>query len=337
MNRDATLAALALALLLGAALLAVAVPGALAEKSDADVRPSQLDLREPRVAAGEVGGLTAELVLDVRMDHRGGPAENVSIEVQAVDADTGLVAQTTRRNLGTVTGDKEVRTGMNVSVAREGDYRIFIRVYEDGRRVATGGTQVSGVDSLTPDYAETPIEFQRFGGGEANPPVISYAIEGTENNETTLRTQTHLTNRGDETAGGVELVVAARQVESDVVADRQRIQVDDIGPGQTATPTVTLEVPSEYNYYLDGYLYRDGVIVGTVTSGATLDPTRPVPENETTEEVDFDAGEFESTPTERPEREPPERTASEDGPGFGIAAAVLAVVGLAAAAARRKP
>jgi len=332
-NREATLAALALLVVVGAVLLAALVPGAVAERSE-DPRPSHLDLREPRVAAGEGGGQTAELVLDVRMDHRGGDAENVSVEVQAVATDTGLVATTKRTTLGTISGNREVRTRMNVTVPREGGYRIFVRVYENGSRVETGGTEVRGVDSLTPDYADTAVEFHRFGTGESSPPVISYAIEETSDNRTTMRTQTHLTNRGDGTSGGLELVVVARQVESNVVADREQVEVGEVGPGRTATPTVMLDVPSGYNYYLDGILLRDGVIVGTATSGAMLDPTRPVPENETTEDVEFDAAEFESTP-EPPLRDTPGPTAeSASGPGFGVALALVALVGAALLATR---
>jgi len=335
-NREATLAAIGLFVVVSAALLAVLVPGAVADRSDEDLRPSHLELREPRVAAGRVGGETAELVLEVRMNHRGGDAENVSVEVQAVDAETRLVETTIRRNLGTISGEREVRTLMNVSVPREGGYRLFTRVYENGSRVATGATRVSGVDSLTPEYAVTPIQFHRFDSGERSPPVISYAIEEANDNRTTLRTQTYLTNRGDEAAAGLELEVMARQVESNVVADRERVQVGEIGAGRTATPTVTLAVPSGYNYYLDGILLRDGVIVGTATSGAMLDPTRPVPKNQTTEDVDFDAGEFESTESP-PVRDTPMGTAdSVQGPGFGVVVAVLALLGVALVAARRK-
>lgn len=335
MNREVKLAVLALAILAGAALLALLVPGAIADRTD-DPRPSHLDLREPRVGAGDVGGETAEMVLDVRMTHSGGDAENVSVEVQAVDTDTGLVATTVRENLGTIAGNREIRTRMNVSVPREGGYRIFIRVYENGSRVDTAATEVSGVDSLSPAYARSAVQFHRFGSGDASPPVISYAVEEERDNRTTLRTQTHLTNRGDESAGGLELVVKARQVESNVIADEQRVEVGDIEPGRTATPTVSLEVPSSYNYYLDGILLRDGVIVGTATSGAKLDPTRPVPENQTTEEVDFNAGEFETTatPPERPGGGEATPTVS-SGPGFGIVVALLALVAVAFVAARR--
>jgi PGF-CTERM protein len=333
-KREATLAALGLLVVIGAILLTVMAPGAVAERSE-DLRPSDIDLREPRVAAGEVGGETAELVLDVRLNHRGGAAENVTVEVQAVDTETGLVATTVRRDLGRVAGEREVRRPINVTVPREGGYRMFIRVYENGTRVATGATEVSGVDSLTPAYAATPIEFHSFGSGDASPPVIGYAVAETSDERTTLRTRTHLTNRGDETAGGLELVVTARQVESNVIADRERVAIDAIGPGRTATPTATLQVPAGYNYYLDGILLRDGVIVGTATSGAMLDPTRPVPENETTEAVEFDAGEFASTP-DPPDRDTPAPTA-ESGTGFGVVIGLVALLIAALAATRRNP
>ncbi len=337
-NREAWLAALALALVVGAAGLALAAPNALAERTDETVRPSVLSLQDPRVAAGEVGGERAELSLDVRMEHRGGPADNVTVELQAVDTDTGLVAATVRKELGRIEGNREVRSRVNVTVDRQGGYRLYVRVYEDGRRVETGSTTVSGVDSLTPDYAETTVGFHRFGDGPASIPVISYEVAEAADNRTTLRTGTYLTNRGDEPAGGLRLVVTARQVESNVVADRATVEIDEIGPGQTVTEAAELTVPSNYNYYLDGILFRDGVVVESATAPAKLDPTRPVPENTTREEVDFQAGDFErdagdggdagATPM-------PTDAGGASGPGFGMVGALAALLALAALAARR--
>lgn len=335
MNREVTLGVLAASVLVLAVGLALLSPGALADRSDTSVRPSVLDLREPRVAAGSVGGETVDLSLDLRMEHRGGPARNVSVEVQAVDADTGLVATTVRKRLGRIAGHREVRTRMNVTVAREGGYRLDIRVYENGSRVDSGHTTVRGVASLEPDYADTPVQFHRFGDGAASLPVISYSIEDAGEDRTTLRTRTYLTNRGDAAAGDLELVVMARQVESNVIAARETVQVGQIRPGRTASQTALLTVPANYNYYLDAILLNDGVIVGTATAPATLDPTRPLPENETTEEVDFSAGDFETTPTPRREADTPARTASSSGPGFGVAVALIAMLTVAAALTRR--
>ncbi|QLH83558.1 DUF7490 domain-containing protein [Halosimplex pelagicum] len=340
MNREAWLGVLALALVVGAAGLAIAAPNALAERTDENVRPSVLALQDPRVAAGEVGGERAELSLDVRMDHRGGPADNVTVEVQAVDTDTGLVATTVRKDLGSIDGNREVRTRVNVTVDRQGGYRLYIRVYEDGRRVETGSTEVSGVDSLTPDYAASSVGFHRFGDTSASIPVITYEVAEEANNRTTLRTGTYLTNRGDEPAGGLRLIVTARQVESNVIADRAAVEIDEIGPGQTVTEAADLTVPSNYNYYLDGILFRDGVVVESATASAKLDPSRPVPENTTREEVDFQAGDFErgddgGSRSDNAGATPMPTNASGSGPGFGAAGALAALLALAALAARR--
>jgi len=337
-NRDVLLGGLAVALVLVAVGVGVAAPGALAERTDDDVRPSRLVLQEPRVAAGTVGGEQAELSLDVRIDHRGGPARNVTVEVQAIDTDTGLVATTVRKDLGTLRGNREIRTRLNVTVDRDGGYRVNIRVYENGERVETGATEIRGVDSLTPDYAETSVRFQRFDGGAASPPVVRAQVLTEEENRTTLQTATALTNRGDAAAGGLELVVMARQVESNIIADRATVEVGDIAPGRTVDETTELTVPSNYNYYLDAFLYREGVLVDTVTGSALLDPTRPAPKNETREEVDFQAGDFEATPEPGRDREEetPMATMSDGGPGFGAVGALLALVTIAALAVRRQ-
>jgi len=336
-NREAWLGALALALVVGAAGLTLAAPNALAERTDENVRPSALSLQEPRVAAGEIGGERADLSLDVRMEHRGGPADNVTVEVQAVDTDTGLVATTVREELGRIDGNREVRTRVDVTVDRQGGYRLYIRVYEDGRRVETGSTDISGVDSLTPDYAASSVGFHRFGDSPASIPVITYDVGEEANNRTTLRTGTYLTNRGDEPAGGLRLVVTARQVESNVIADRTTVEIDEIGPGQTVTEAADLTVPSNYNYYLDGILFRDGVVVESATASAKLDPSRPVPENTTREEVDFQAGDFERDAGDGGDDGgmTPRATQSGAGPGFGAAGALAALIALAALAARR--
>jgi len=334
-NRERTLAILAAAVVVGSLAVATLAPGALADRSDDSVRESYLALQDPRVATGDVGGETAELSLDLRLDHRGGPATNVSVEVQAIDAETGLVAKTVRKDLGNLTGNREVRTRVNVTVPREGGYRLNVRVYEDGDRIATGLTEVNGVGSLTPNYADTPVEFHRFESAGSDLPVISFSRGEIRNDTITLQTQTWLTNRGDDPAGGLELVVRARQVESNLIADRQTVEIGDIGPGQTATPTVELDVPLEYNYYLDGILLRDGVIVGSATSGAMLDPSRPVPENTTREDVEFDAGDFTASTPSR-DQETPLPTTVATGPGFGAVVTVIALLGAALVAYRRR-
>jgi len=336
-NREAALAGLALLVVLLSVAVAAAVPGVLAE-TDEDIRPSYLSLGETNVQAGQVSGETAELVLESRLQHRGGDAENVSVEVQAIDSRSGLVETTERRSLGTIAGEREVSVRTNVTVEREGGYDIVTRVYENGSRIATGRTGVSGVGSLTPEYARSTVSFHRFSQGQADLPVITYGVANASEGQVRLRTNTYLTNTGDEPAGGLELVLRARQAESNIIADSTTVEIGQIEPGRTTTPEAELTVPDDYNYHLDAILRRDGVIIGTASSGALLDPTRPVPENETRERVGLQAEDFErETPDPDDGFDRPRTTVSSSGPGFGVVAALVALLIAALAAHRRNP
>lgn len=343
MNREAALVALALLIVASTAVAAVMVPGALADRSaEEDVQRSRLSLLETSIQPGAVSGETAELVIESRLRHRGGPADNVTIEVRAIDDQSGMVETTVRQDLGTIEGDREVPVVTNLSVAREGGYRIVTRLYEDERRIDQGATSVSGVGSLVPEYARTPVSFHRFE--RSGLPVIPYGVENASGDQVRIRASTYLTNTGDEPAGGLELTLMARQAESNIVADSATVAIDEVQPGRTITPGAALTVPDNYSYYLDAILRKDGVIVGTASAPATLDPSRTVPENQTREDVGLQAGDFERGGT--PETEEFEPTRPEDeatptsgggGSGFGVTAALAALVAAALAAHRRNP
>ncbi len=135
---------------------ATAVPSALSEPED-NVRESYLDLRETTIEPAAVDGQTVTLAIDARLSHRGGPAENVTVETRAIDADTGLVATTTRQSVGTVEGEREVSVRSNITVERAGGYRIDTIVYEDGNRVEhrpAVGPERDRLHRRTPAYRE---------------------------------------------------------------------------------------------------------------------------------------------------------------------------------------
>ena len=328
MRPERLLAAGAAVVLAATVLLAALVPGIVAAPEEDEIRPSRFDVTETTIAPGEVGGSTATLSVTTRLEHVGGDAENVTVLVRATDAETGLVTTTVRKDLGTVSGRREVAVTANLSVPREGGYRIDTIVYEDGRRVRTGRTTVRGVGTLRPAYTESALDFERFDGAPEGFPAVEYSVRSVEGNRTTLNVSAYLTNTGDEPAGDVRLVVTARQVDSNIVADRASTTVSTVRPGRTVTPGVTLEVPSQYNYYLDAVLWRDDVIISTARAPASLDPTETVPVNTTTRETGLRVGDFaeEERRTPRPEATGAPTTASA-GPGFGLLVGVLALLG----------
>jgi len=333
MNREALLAGCA-ALLVALSLVVVAVvPGALASHED-DVRPGTLNVHEMTVASGSVTGETATLAVDARLAHRGGDSENVTVRLRAVDLDSGLVETTHRVDVGAVRGDREVSAESDLTVEREGGYRLEAVVYEDGRRVDAGHKTVRGVGVLQPPYARTNVGFHRYRATDI--PAIEFAVAGTGGDRVQLNVSAALTNAGDDPEGGFRLVLKARQAESNVLADEASIRVGAVDPGRTATPSAVLDVPEGYNYYLDAVLWRDGVVVDTARAPANLDPSETIRANETRREVGLEVSDFERGGEERRPRET--EAAAEtagDGPGFGPGVAALVLLATLYALGRR--
>ena len=336
MERETKLVAAAAGVLVLSVALVVTVPGALADVTP-DPPPAELSVTEQTIAAGHVSGGTATLSVRSRLQHRGGPAENVTVLVLAVDSDTGLVAGTTTRSVGRVTDEREVSVTANVSVERDGDYRFETLVYRDGRRVAAGGKTVRGVGALQPAYARTGVEFHTFEGvGTEEWPPIQASVETVAGDTATLNVSAYVTNTGDAANDRLQVRFVARQADSKLVADRTVESVGEIRPGRTATPSTLLSVPDDYNYELLATIQRDGVIVGTAQATAVLNPNRTVTVEQNGTNDTFDTSDFERTEAsgQREDEGVDTTESSGSGPGFGVGAVALALT-LVALAARR--
>jgi PGF-CTERM protein len=329
MNRETMLAAGIATVVAVSLVTAAVIPGAIAEPESDPVRPGHLSIQEVSIAPGAVSGGTATLQVDTRLAHARGTSENVTVLVRAVHLDSGLVETTAETRVAPISGDREVSVVQNLSVERRGGYRVETVVYRDGARIAQGSKQVRGVGTLTPAYADTDVRFH-WHGQDGLPP-IEYTVADVENNRTTLDVSTFLTNEGDAPSEELRVAFTVRQADSNVVADRASVTVGTIEPGRTATPSVEVTVPDGYNYYLDAVLWKDGVVVGTARSVANLNPTETLSANETVREVGIEVSDFETDDESEQDRNRPTyaEEADNDGgvPGFGVAAAAVALVG----------
>ena len=316
-------------------LAAVAIPDAVADPAD-DLRPGHVDIEEVPIAPGAVTGETATLSVEPRLDHRGNPTENVTILFRATDSESNLVETTRIVDIGVLGDNRETPVGANLTVRREGGYRIETIVFQNGQRVDRATRGVSGLEALTPAYAESTVAFAETGAVQP----VSVAIGSTDDSDVNLALSGALTNEGDEQTSDLELTFTARQAESNVVADRVTVDVGDIRPGRTATVDADVSVPSEYNYYVDAVLWRDDVHVDSARSVANLDPSERISANETEQEVAFEASDFESADGMSSDRGDMSRGESMDGtneetPGFGVGVGLVAVLAMALVARRR--
>jgi len=336
MNRVSAFAAGAVGVVAVALLVGAVVPGALADPTDdGPTRPGHVSIAEVNIAPGEVTGQSAVLQVETRLDHRGNPTSNVSVLFRAVDAESGMVATTQRVDVGSLEDEGERPVRANLSVERQGGYRIETVVYRDAQRIDTGGRQVSGLSALTPDGARTAV---RFTEAEALPP-LSFSIAEGGDNRTTLDVQASLTNNGDAPSEDLRVTLILRQAESNIVAARTDVDVGTIQSLRTETAGAELTVPAGYNYYIDAVLWKDGVMVDTARSAANLDPSETISVNETRRDVELEVSDFEDGPGRdrpRPTGEP-QATAGSDtsAPGFGVVVALVALLGAALLARRR--
>lgn len=339
MQRDTILAGSLAAVVAVTLLAAILVPGVFAAVEDD--RPSHLRLQEDdsTVRVLSVPGETVELQLDSRLRHHGAPAENVTVEVRAIDAESGLLEDSREQSVGEVSGGRTVPVTTNVTVPREGGYEIETLVYRDGVREYKGHLPIDGVGSLTPDYARSSVEFQRFRTEDEGFGAVATKVRSVNGDRATLNVTSYLRNVGGDDSGDVRVRLRARQAESNVVADSTAVRVGDIGPGATEGVHADLTVPDRYNYWLDAILLSDGVVVDTTTVPANLLPNetldRSAPEDD---DSGFSTGDFAGTEEQGDERGADGRTPTDSptGPGFGAAVALVALVAAALLAARRQ-
>jgi|AntRauMinimDraft_4_1070384.scaffolds.fasta_scaffold00041_16 hypothetical protein len=312
---------------------AAALPGVAADRSGPVTEPGAVDVAELSIQPGDVAGGTAELALEAQVAHAGNPTGNVSVRFRAIDAESGFVVAERRTALGRLAAGGWHPANASLRVEREGGYVLESTLFRDGRPVDTVRREVSGMAALTPAYARTGVAFTEQG----TVPTVLVSVDSVADNQTELSVAASLTNEGDEPSGDLRTVVVVRQADSNVVAGEAETDVGQIRAGRTERASATVSVPSEYNYYVDVALYKDGVLVDTTRSVANLDPTERVDSNVTEEDVEFAVSDFESDTG-------PEQTTNNaagdraDGgasggsvPGFGTVVA-LAAVALAAAA-----
>jgi PGF-CTERM protein len=328
-RRESLLGAAVCAVILTMAVGAVALPDALADPPE-DRHDSRLHMQQPYLEATDISGESVTLSLSARLAHRGGTAENVTVETRAINAETGLVETTARLSLGTVDTGRDVPYTTNITVDRHGSYRIETDVYADGRRATTHSGTVSNLDALVPPSARSAVRFHDFGASDGGMTAITYRIDTVTENESTLNVTTYLTNTGDEPAGGVALQLRARQADANVIAAAETVTVGEIRPGRTTTVSTQLTVPDGYDYWLDGILSADGVIVGTERSVADLDPTETLSRNQTTTETGFQSSDFVRETAPEPDDAQMDSggvaATGGSGPGFTAVTALVALV-----------
>ncbi len=323
------LAGVLLLVFVGAVVAAVA-PGVF----DEDDRPGSVStsIQEVDLEAGEVSGGSAELVSITRLWSDSDVEEDVRLVVRATSTETGLLEDESNVSVDRLHGGRETEVRVPVVVDRMGGYELDVVLYIDDDRASERTVRVSGVGSLTPAHLESDVGFHDFYGL----PSTEFSVSDAAGGSVDLEVSTYLSNSGD-SSEEVEVRVKARQAESNILASEARGEVT-VQPTTTEAVDATLTVPDGYNYYLDAEIWSNGNVVDTHRTVANLDPTREIDVNVTERDVGLEIEDFEEDEELRRLREERQRLAEqrdsepdEAQPGFGVAAALAALLAFAAA------
>ncbi len=285
-----------------------------------EITEGRAQIQDVDVSVNKVPGETVNLKTITRLRHRGGVSKNLSVMIRATSLN-GILQTTKTKEVKEIQGDREIKVINNISVKREGGYRIDAILYKQGERIDIEPKRVDGVGRLNPNFATSTVDFHRF----QNHPPIEYSIDQVSGKTVNLKVTTYLTNKGNETRD-LELVLKARQSDSNILADEKRIQIGTLNRGKTAKPTTTLEVVDGYNYYLDAVLWNGNSIIAEERSVANLNPTETIKANETVREVGIEVSDFEQTTDERERLQQTQQlSGQQEQPGFGVGATIMAI------------
>jgi len=342
MRAETVLAGAIVVVVVASLAVAVAVPGALA---GAEEEPGYARLSEVTVAEGEVAPETVTLSVTGFLDHRGGTSENLSVRVRATHLETGMHATTEAVDVAPVSGDTTVEVPVNVTVPREGGYRIQVLLYSDGQPRGELRREVVGVGALQPPAARSSVQFHRFDRRVGNDtlPSVQTEIEdaGGDDGTVTLNVSAYLTNDGGDETGDLSVQFVLRQAESGIVADRVRVPLGAVPAQHTVAPGARVTVPDGYNYYVDAILWRGGVVVDSARGVANLDPDESIRVNRSGEDgglqvEDFERDDGDTGAGDAPARGQTPTPVGTSTPGLGVGAALGALALAAAALAARR-
>lgn len=332
MQTEKALAGGAIALIVLGTLLAVLIP--MGVEGETNPTPGgEVSIAEMDVSLGNVTGETVEFEIIPRLSHRGGVSENLSVVVRATQPGTELLASEEKARVGRIEGDGEKEVKVPVVVEREGGYVFKVVVYKGDRRVSTASRRIENVGAVQPEYAKSGIAFFSF----PLQPSIEYSIGSVNDGDVELKTASYLVNRGNDPEE-VTLAVEARQSDSMIVADRQEVTVS-MSAGSVKRVPATLNVPDEYNYYLDATAWRDENIVATHRNAANLRPNVSIEADREESEDGLKVGDFEEQRQEELEQqqqeleqqqresaEEAEEEEAEGQPGFTAVVALFALL-----------
>ena len=292
--------------------------------------PAYLNIREVDVKPADVTSAEVGLNITAYINHAGGKTENAYMLIRAIRSDTKLLAAQVSAPIPEAEADgtpgKTLIVSQDLKVERNGGYELKLLLFDNGSIVDSGSVNIAGLNAITPQSKKSGIILNN----------IDFIVSGVSAGRVSIKSDIYLENRGPGASENLNLVIKARQADSNLLADKTSSETGVIPSEATAVKSVTLGVPDEYNYMVVVELWKGDVLINSWEKPVLLAPAKTVPKESEEKKVSIEVSKFmrEGAPAGVAEGVRPYPAATQAmtprEPGFellgGIAALMLVVI-----------
>ena len=236
-----------------------------------DFEESRLTIAETDISPERVTSTDVLLNVTTYVENRGdGESGDAKLILKAFDSASGLLIGETTTSAGSIDEGKTIPVLQQISVEREGGYRIDVVLFEDDKRLRRQSLQISGIGDLTPNIHDIGIKVQE----------MDFLVENVTDSRVVIGVDLYLTNEGDSTSEDLPMLVKAREVDAGLLADKIWITTGSIKKETTIIRSCDIAVPDGYNYIVEALIWKNDTIVERGEGVVQLNPKRTIPKDE---------------------------------------------------------
>ncbi len=257
---------------------------ALSQEADYS-SPAYLSIREVDVRPVEVTSAVVEVNVTAYITHTGGRTENSTMLLRAISTDTGLLSAQEIAPIpqtpGTAT-EKTLVVSQHLNMERNGGYELKILLFDNGSIRDSGSVAIRGLNAITPQSRRSGIVLNN----------IDFMPVSASGGRVSIRSDVYLENRGAGDSDNLNLIIKARQADSNLLADKKDSETGFITSEATAVKSVMLDVPDGYNYMVVVELWKGDILINSWEKPVLLAPTKTVPKESEEKRMNIEVSKF---------------------------------------------
>ncbi|MDO8725567.1 MAG: hypothetical protein Q7J35_05830 [Candidatus Methanoperedens sp.] len=244
--------------------------------------PASFSIREIDVKPVEVTSDLIEVNVTAYIYHGEGEAKNPIMLIRAINSNTGLHEAEVSTPIPASDSDKTVTAWAKLKVQRDGNYDLRILLYDNGSIRESGSVGIKGLNALTPAAKKSGVEVNN----------IDFIVVGASGGKASITSDVYLENKWAAPSENMNMIVKARQAESNLLADKKSSETGVIAGEATSVKSVQLDVPEGYNYMMVVELWKGDVLVNTWEKALMLAPTKTVPKESQEKKMTIEVSKF---------------------------------------------